>query len=40
MTRTTRILKFAAVVGAVWLTGAADWPLSDVLAFLGDAGCC
>lgn len=40
MKRGTRILQFVAIVATVWLTTAADWPLSDVLAFLGDAGCC
>ncbi len=40
MKRRIRILQFAATVAAVWLTGAAEWPLSDVLGLLGDAGCC
>ena len=40
MKRTTRILRFAAIVTAAWLIGAAEWPLTEVLAILGDAGCC
>ncbi len=40
MKRAMTILRFAAVIAAVWVTGAADWPMSDVLGLLGDAGCC
>ena len=40
MKRTMRIARFAAIVAAVWLTGAAEWPVNDVLALLGDAPCC
>ena len=40
MKRTIKTLRFAAIVAAAWMAGAANWPLSDVLAFLGDAGCC
>ena len=40
MKRTMRIARFAAVVASVWLVGAADWPLSDILGLLGDAPCC
>lgn len=40
MKRTMKTLRFAAIVAAAWLAGAATWPLGDVLGLLGDAGCC
>lgn len=40
MKRATRILRFAAVIAAVWLVGGADWPTDEVIRILGDAGCC
>lgn len=40
MKRAMTILRFAAVFAVVWVTGAAEWPVSDVLGLLGDVGCC
>jgi hypothetical protein len=40
MKRAARIIRFGAVMAAVWLMGAAEWPLSEILGLLGDAGCC
>lgn len=40
MKRGLTTLRFAAVMAVVWLTGAADWPLSEVLGLLGSGGCC
>lgn len=40
MKRGMRTLQFAATVAALWLTGAAQWPVSALIDLLGDAGCC
>ncbi len=40
MKRAITFLRFSAVIAAVWLTGAADWPVDDVLKLLGGGNCC
>ncbi len=40
MKRALTTLRFAAVLATVWLAGAADWPVNDVLGLLGSGGCC
>ncbi|HEX2195396.1 MAG TPA: hypothetical protein VHJ76_00600 [Actinomycetota bacterium] len=40
MKRAITVLRFAAVLATVWLTGGAEWPMSEVLGLLGSGGCC
>jgi hypothetical protein len=40
MTRVRKIAGFAAPLAALWTVTGADWPVDDVIAFLGGIPCC
>ena len=40
MTRTSKVFRLVAIIGMVWLTAAAEFPMDLVMWLLGEAGCC
>ncbi len=40
MTRAKKVVRFTAVLTALWTVTGASWPLDDVVAFLGGVRCC
>ena len=40
MTRAQNVVRFVAVLTALWTVAGANWPLEDVAAFLGGIRCC
>jgi hypothetical protein len=40
MTRAKKIARFVAMLTALWTVAGADWPLDDVVAFIGGMPCC
>ena len=40
MTRVAKIVRFVAALTALWMVTGADWPVDEVMAFLGGIPCC
>lgn len=40
MTRGTKLVRFVAALTALWMVAGADWPVDDVIDFIGGMPCC
>jgi hypothetical protein len=40
MTRVKNIARLVAALAAFWTVAGANWPLDDVIAFVGGIRCC